>query len=231
MSGAPLSVKLAALLIGFLSSVPSFAAVIVNNFPVVIPTPVHNECGEFAAVYSSFSNEQECSDDLQAALQKMSDPVIAREGITENEEFAIAGYKHDTYSVVNSALRSHDLAQLKRYEHYIDTLKSAVLKAPLFQGVVRRGTDLPASIDAQHFVGNIVTYDAFTSTSMGTGFIHRDFCLVITSKTGRAIEALSPWGGATAGEEEVLFLPGTQFKVVDRSPPAKDCTHITLEEI
>ena len=64
---------------------------------------------------------------------------------------------------------------------------------------------------AEHQVGNVVTYEAFTSASTGSGFSgpHR---FRIKSKHGKSVEPYS----AYRSEREVLFAAGTRFRVLAR---------------
>jgi hypothetical protein len=132
------------------------------------------------------------------------------------------------YGPVNTALRSGDL---KDYACYIDGLKTSLKKFPEYRGTVIRGTDLPANVLAEHVPGSVVTYKAFTSATIGLllteNFQDQPVVIKIRSKHGHDISSLNDEEG------EVIFLPGTRFRVVSRKDAAGDnqVTNITLQEI
>lgn len=94
-------------------------------------------------------------------------------------------------------------------------------KLRAYDGEVRRGTTLPEPVAALHEVGKIVDYQAYTSTSLGSGWSgsHK---FVIKSKKGRYVGSHS----AHYGENEVLFAAGTKFKIT-----ARQGNEITMEEV
>jgi len=111
---------------------------------------------------------------------------------------------------MNAYLRQKEIKN-PHMDLLVRTLNSALSKFPNYQGFVKRGTELPADVLGQHTKGAVVTYDSFTSTSTGPGHYNiHDF--MIFSRTGKPIMSLSKFDD----EKEVLFLSGTQFKVLDR---------------
>lgn len=87
---------------------------------------------------------------------------------------------------------------------------AALDKLPDYIGEVRRGMKWEAEFLAAHTVGAEVVYPNFTSTSVGeAGFGHLPIQLIIRSKHGKLIEAVS----ATAGQREVLFKRQSRFRV------------------
>ncbi|MGK5087630.1 hypothetical protein WDW86_08740 [Bdellovibrionota bacterium FG-2] len=70
---------------------------------------------------------------------------------------------------------------------------------------------MPDAALKHHQVGDIVTYEGYTSTSIGSGFkcTHR---FIISSRCGRNIEKIS----VHPEEREIIFLPGAKFKILDR---------------
>lgn len=144
-------------------------------------------------------------------------------GLTPGEEAALWEYTGHFYGEINRAMRAGGPAA-ERHKGQIHLLKRALKKIKPFSGPVRRGADLPPEVLAQHQPGQVVNYSAFTSTSVGTGFLspHR---LVIHSKTGRFI---APYSEAYS-EYEVLFAP-TKFKVVSRKDLAGGKVEIVLQE-
>jgi uncharacterized protein (UPF0218 family) len=119
---------------------------------------------------------------------------------------------------MNSALRQGDTAALQDLDLLIRGATSALNQLPEHVGQVFRGihTD-PASaaeIATRYNPGDVVTEHAFTSTSAD---LNKSFDgpieMIIDSKTGRDITDISRYGDL---EREVLFPPGTRFKVLAR---------------
>lgn len=128
---------------------------------------------------------------------------------------ALADYTGPGYQDLNSALRSGlvDASQQVR----VQALKNALAKLPPYQGPVIRGTNLPPEVLDRYRPGEVITEDAFLSTSTDTG-VARSPSFVgnvefrILSKTGRDISPFSVF----PGEREVLFTAGTKFYVVSK---------------
>ena len=138
-----------------------------------------------------------------------------RHGMTDPELAGVRAYttSDDTwgYGPVNSGLRSGDAKQIARFRNYRDTVNAALARLPDHTGVVRRGTTLPSDELARHRPGAVVTYDAFTSASTGSGYSGRHRFL-IQSRHGKSVEPYS----AYRSELEVLFAAGTRFQVLAR---------------
>ena len=80
--------------------------------------------------------------------------------------------------------------------------------------MVYRGTSLPPDVLARYTVGNTITEAGFMSTSYVKGAnIGGPVQLTIVSKSGKKIDFLSVYGT----EKEVLFAPGTSFKILERT--------------
>jgi hypothetical protein len=93
---------------------------------------------------------------------------------------------------------------------------------------VYRGVDnLPPDVLAKYVPGETVTEEAFTSTSYAeSGQYTGSVQFRIRSKDGRLVEALSRYDN----EKEVLFRPGSKFKVLDKVRDG-DRVVITMEEV
>ena len=130
-------------------------------------------------------------------------------GLNLLEYLVIRDYSGFYYSCMNRYLRNKDVKS-PAGDAYVALLNRALDKLPNYQGIVLRGADLPKEIAEAHKKGNIVTYNAFTSTSTESGFPARDNFIMI-SKTGKPIMGLS----SIAYEKEVLFKTGTKFEVLD----------------
>lgn len=128
-------------------------------------------------------------------------------------------YTHDLYEYINSHLR---LAKSADKSHNIDlvldVLDRAITKFSIFNGLVKRGTYLPPSIDELYIKGNIVDDMAYISTSKidaipYTKYHTRSHQMLIHTCTGRDISKFSKY----LDEEEVLIPRNTEFKVIERT--------------
>ncbi len=146
-------------------------------------------------------------------------------GLSEGEISALSAYVMQFYDVINRALRSAQPLEpdLALYE---DELLSAMKKLPQYNGIVRRGVDLPPEVLATHAPGQVVKYESFTSTAAlkdwdAFGSIH----LTMTSHHGVDTREFNP------AAEEVIFLPGTKFRVLSRKDNPDGTVEISLEEV
>ncbi len=146
-------------------------------------------------------------------------------GLTDAEIAMLGTYTGHGHKVLNAALREKGI-NLKEVRPFIETLNSALQKLPNYAGLVTRSsTWMPPSELAEHQVGNIVTYPAYTSASARGGAGRLLF--KIRSKSGKQLFKLS----MNPVEDEVLFLPGTRFKVLKRTDFEWGWTEFELEEI
>lgn len=120
------------------------------------------------------------------------------------------------YRDLNDALRGNavEASQLAR----IEAIKSALQKLPPYRGPVVRGTDLPPEVLAQYRPGEVVTEEAFLSTSTNPAVARStafsgNVEFRIFSKTGRDISSVSLF----PGEREILFPPGSHFYVAGKT--------------
>ena len=96
-------------------------------------------------------------------------------------------------------------------------LNNALGKLPPYEGPVIRGTNLPPETVAQYRPGEIITEDAFLSTTTdpavarSPGFAG-NVEFRIMSSTGRDVSSVSMF----PGEQEILFPAGTRFYVVSK---------------
>jgi hypothetical protein len=150
---------------------------------------------------------------LRGALEGVRASGGERHGLRDAELAANHGYTGDDFVELNDTLRGlRGPAALRRLKPYIDTIIAGLNKLADVAGVFNRGTTLPPDVLAKHQPGTIVTYAEFTSASTGPGFggPHR---FKIEGKHGKDVRFLS----AHPGEEEILFKPGTRFKVMKRT--------------
>ncbi len=130
---------------------------------------------------------------------------------------ALRGYTSDDYRDLNTALRTKKPEDLARLDSYLKTAASGLNQLPPYQGQVYRGTTLSDEVLAKYKAGEVVTEDAFTSTSASSqSQFPGNVNFVIQSTKGRDISFLSE----LPHEKEILFGPGTKFKVlrVDKDP-------------
>jgi hypothetical protein len=162
------------------------------------------------------------ADELQPFLEE-SDGLLM-----EHEAVALRWYTADGYANLNAYLRggAGDGAEMRA------TVASAVAgmsKLPAFEGTVFRGQYLEGLPDAARFLarhtpGEIVEYSGFTSASYERGF-GGNIQLIIRSVDGRVVESLA----ADPFEREVLFFPGTRFRVL--TVEGREPVRIVLQEL
>jgi hypothetical protein len=124
---------------------------------------------------------------------------------------AVRGYTSSDYDMLNKALRSSDPAELARLNAYIRAAESGLSQLPSYRGNVFRGTNLRPEIAARYIPGQIVREEAFFSTSSSPkGAFPGNTQFSVFSRNGKPVDFLSE----LPHEKEVLFPPGTQFKVL-----------------
>jgi hypothetical protein len=159
--------------------------------------------------------------------------LIRRHGLTEDDVAAIAAYANEGYKEINRRLRRdarrrRTPGKTGRRNGYgeIDALVAALGKLPGFRGVSYRGAHLTEpQLAAMGLVpGAIVEDVAFVSSDRDLRVAARfaettegwktAVVFEIHGRSGRDVSALT----GNVPEREVLFLPGTRFKVrsVDR---------------
>jgi hypothetical protein len=139
---------------------------------------------------------------------KAEHPELA--GVPDEQLIAIRGYTSDDYAMLNKALREKDVKELARLKPYIESATGGLKQFPSYSGTVLRGE---SGTIANYLgkEGQVVTFDAFMSTDKVRAF-SGDVELAIESRTGKEIDLISHYKGT---ETEVLFPPGSQFKIVD----------------
>ncbi|MBA2744379.1 MAG: hypothetical protein H0U43_08770 [Chthoniobacterales bacterium] len=150
-----------------------------------------------------------------------------RAPLSAAEIAAIRDYTDRGYERINQQLRECDVApQMLRK---VQTLAAALNHLPAFRGDVYRGTridDLDL-LEKYRGVGTVIVEDAFVSCSRSPLKMYGGNVLFyILSKRGRDIARWS----AHPEEEEVLFRPGTSFKILAFQQTGHD-VEIFLEEV
>ncbi|KZM76051.1 ADP-ribosyltransferase [Nocardia terpenica] len=199
------------------AAIGHFLTTILNRHPTAGPAPEHPEPH---SNHHGGSAEQHGNGHSEAH----------RTGrLTQDEAAAVRSYTGSGSEDLNNALRA---GRGTREQHErIKKLIGALKKLPVHRGEVFRGADLPADVLKQYKPGNTITEKAFTSTSAteagvnsGTVRFH------IMSETGRDVSKHSgfPW------EQEVVFLPGTRFRVTGTHKqyiPRTDGSNIEINHI
>lgn len=146
-------------------------------------------------------------------------------GLTLGEAVGIFMYTTGDYTPINNQLRSgkplsDDVSALNK------EIISGMAKLPSYQGPsLTRLTDLPEHIADQYQPGNTVEPGGYSSTStITTGamdFLGGEFVMRIAVKGGSSGKDVQAFSNKQE-ENEILFPPGTQFKVLKRAEPQPD---------
>ncbi|MGE0175275.1 MAG: ADP-ribosyltransferase domain-containing protein [Oligoflexales bacterium] len=140
--------------------------------------------------------------------------------MTVEEANAISIYTGGDFRSFNSVLRGGDEDMLQNWFAVFATLSSGLRKLPAYQGTVYRGGSSSERVNDNYIDAfnrnEPIQEKAFTSSSYeATASFQKETGFVIQSNSGVKIDMLS----RHPEEKEVLFAPGTWFKVtsvVDR---------------
>ncbi|MDB5064697.1 MAG: hypothetical protein JWM18_1131 [Chloroflexi bacterium] len=172
---------------------------------------------------------------LAEARALKTNPQLAH--IPDDELAAIRGYTTDEgavadYRRINSALRSGDSAAITRLQPYIAKIQAGLEHLPDHRGTVYRGTTLRPEVIGR-FVeaarsGHPIVEDAFTSTTSDPSVAFSgNTRFVIRSAHGKDVSPISVFGT----EQEVLFPPGTKFRVLSVTESSAGDHVIMLREV
>ncbi|MEV6769712.1 ADP-ribosyltransferase domain-containing protein [Nocardia sp. NPDC051030] len=147
--------------------------------------------------------------------------------ITQADEDAIRAYTSPytgLYEDLNSALRAGAVDATQSTQ--IKAIEEALTKLPDHNGVVFRGTDLPPNVLAEYKTGETVVEKSFTSTTAAAEeAFPGNTQFTIVSKSGKEVTNYSD----IPSEQEVLFPPGTAFRVLSNDfDPTTGTTFIRL---
>jgi uncharacterized protein YukE len=172
---------------------------------------------------------------LSEARALKTNPQLAH--IPDDELAAVRGYTTDEgavadYRRINSALRSGDAGAIRQLQPYIDKIQAGLAHLPDHQGTVYRGTFLkPEVIDSFREAartGNPTVEKAFTSTTTKPqAAFAGNTTFSIWSEHGKDVSPISVFGN----EQEVLFPPGTRFRVLSVTESAGGEHVIMLREV
>lgn len=188
---------------------------------------------ELAELEKNSATESKTESDLNkfkefitvSAYDRRKMPNFVDCGFTDAEIVAIGIYTGSGYRRLNEILYSNKTQEKEKAKPFIDTLNSALSKIKNYEGSVKRGAHFTADILEKHCLDCIVEYQAFTSTSTGSGF-GGNTKFTIKSKSGKYIAPLSFF----SYENEVLFKSGTKFKILNKNQTGS-ATEITMEEV
>ena len=138
---------------------------------------------------------------------------------------ALQEYTDSGYTRLNRGLRAGG-DEAKNVKPFADEVKAALIKLRRYNGNVNRGTSVPSAILATYQPGNVISFNAFTSSAISSGF-SASVRFVIHSRAGRFVGSHS----THEYENEVIFPPETKFKVLSRKDTGVDSAEIVLEEI
>ncbi len=149
--------------------------------------------------------------DVMEKARPAGAPVLPRE-----EAAALLEYTGDGYRQLNKALWTNNPTFMAEQENMARMVSSALSQAPKHEGLVYRGACLTEEQAAVYRSGEVVTQRSFSSSStsreaiapyqVGHG-VKMEY--QIQSRTGRDLTGLT----AHPAEGEILFQPGTQFRV------------------
>jgi hypothetical protein len=148
-------------------------------------------------------------------------------GLSLTEAVSIFMYTTGDYSSINAQLRTGRVSGDVRA--VTDECISGMAKLPPHDETVSRLVNLPDRVAAQHVEGATIQYDAFTSTSTkpnGDENFNGNMFMLMEPKPGSSGKDVSMFSNLP-DEQEVLFPPGTQFQVIERTEP-KDQSSIIM---
>lgn len=166
----------------------------------------------------------------EALKAKRADPKLDAL-LTDDEYLSIRAYTSNLYKEINPALRAGNVGE---WSGLTDEAASGMSKLSKngygFDGIVRRDAYFTDAEIAKIFgsPGGTFSDKAFLSTTSElNGVFPGNTSIYINGSSGVRVAALSEY----ATEAEVLFSPGTNFRVIDISKGASGNTIVRLEEI
>jgi len=200
---------------------------------------------EFKRVKRNLTGFDKTVEGYEETSQKLKDDGL-QDPPSAIELGALEIYSDGNYSTINPVLRGDKLSGFMRFlgkfgigpqvsmAGVTKLASSGLNKLPDYKDKnVYRQISLSGEQIAQYEPGKVITEHAFTSTSKtreGAASRMGNTEFVIRSKKGKDVEAFS----RHPEEKEVLFTPGTQFKVLDqqvKNVDGKDMTLIFMEEV
>lgn len=220
---------------------------IATNESVSLPISRNtDDFNEFKKSYSEEYLEKETALDIDEQIQ-LFNKTLSFNNMNFVDWFALQDYKHAGYVKINQALRDNILS-LSDYPAEIKQLYLALMHQTLLQsmeskyeGIIYRGEIRDINFTNLLNKGDTLKTKAFWSTSTNQETA-RYFCCDTNDLNPNQynvfylIENNSPYSGSNIskilrdGKEEFLFLPNTEFKIVDTHRDEKNKTiNVRLE--
>jgi hypothetical protein len=152
--------------------------------------------------------------------------------LSPGEMVAIYTYTSNDYSRMNNGLFGLEPKQgddMQKTGLMVLQAAKALRKLGNYVGISRRGSAPFPNDDRDFTKDNEFTIPAFWSSGVGFSFPGK-WQITIRGKTGKNVSTISQF----PSEAEVLFPPGTKFKVIDRDEgdfPTTGEIYVTVEEV
>ncbi|MFF0147203.1 hypothetical protein ATK36_2710 [Amycolatopsis sulphurea] len=195
----------------------------------------HSQAGyENPAHHANAADHQAFNDKFGAAdphylAERMAHAPDA--GLAPEEVRALDHYTGMGHQDINAALRHGDTAALRGLDPEISEMASGLNKLPDFQGQVFRGIDIgPGDMNGfldRYQLGAEVREPAFTSSDLVEPY-RGNVQFTIDSVGGKDISWLKD---AHVGQREVVFPPGSNFRVTSRSADGNGNWTIHLQDL
>ena len=167
-----------------------------------------------------------------ALEKKRSNPDF--DSLSDGEFVALHAYTRDYYSPMNQALRKNDVQLLDENGPFINSTSSALNKLSkipgrVYKGKVFRGMNMDETKIHQLFPDSGIYVDkGFMSTSQDfDSAFSGKLKIFIDSKNGVSISDVSFY----PDEKEILFKPGSTFKILNKTKTQNNDWYIFLEEM
>jgi hypothetical protein len=165
----------------------------------------------------------------EAIVSRIGADHPAATSLSREELVAVYGYTTNFYTELNGAMRSLNDADVQRLLPFLKAATSGIHGLPnVSSELTRRMRSIPTFVDELLQPGNIFSDRAFGSSSMRQDLTQfgSEYIITIRGQSGAAVYDFS----AFADEAEVLFAPGTRFRVTRRWQEG-GTTRIILEEM
>lgn len=160
------------------------------------------------------------------------DAFYAIESLTVTEVICVKDYTVSGFGRLNHSLRSENPGEAKTFIHVARCLASGANKLPAYKGLALRGDkSLPPEEIARYKVGSEQEEGQFLSATEGADVLDQFKGSIetrISAINARRISVLSE----TTGENEVLFPPGSKYKIIKvskKQPRSEDEPSIVIE--
>ncbi|WP_228001847.1 ADP-ribosyltransferase [Nocardia australiensis] len=158
------------------------------------------------------SNDSTVNSPPPRAVRQSDEQGVVESGskqLTNGEKHSLYNYSKFGSAGYNSSMRNGEPIGFARIR--IEEIVNAIKKLPIYSGIAYRGEKLSLAEIDRYQEGAIVVDRGFKSASSDEKFAHTGNAQFrIKSKNGRILGEYS----SIPGESEVVFLPGTQFKVI-----------------